>query len=51
MEVSELQTGAIPNILAEIDGSPSSFKNWSDINSSNLGPNLDGEYYITRLDN
>ena len=47
---SELHAGAIPNVLAEIDGSPDSFQDRSGLDSSNQGPNLDGEYYITWMD-
>ncbi|CAL5869383.1 uncharacterized protein PFLUO_LOCUS3612 [Penicillium psychrofluorescens] len=50
---SALQAGAIPNVLAEIDGSTplSSFQGRSSyLNASSQGPNLDGEYYITWLD-
>lgn len=45
-----LQADAIPNVLAEIDGSTtlSSFQIRTQyLDSSSQGPNLDGEYYIT----
>jgi hypothetical protein len=48
-----LQAGAIPNVLAEIDGTTplSSFQSRSSyLDPSSQGPNLDGEYYITWLD-
>lgn len=48
-----LQAGAIPNVLAEIDGTTplSSFQSrTSYLGASSQGPNLDGEFYITWID-
>ena len=49
---SALEAGAIPGVLAEIDGSPQTGFAARDeyLNASNRGPNLDGEYYTTWLD-
>ncbi|MCJ1475158.1 hypothetical protein MMC13_003818 [Lambiella insularis] len=46
-----LQAGQIPNVLAEIDGGPNGFPARAQyLEASSAGPNLDGEYYITWLD-
>lgn len=46
-----IQDGSIPNVLAETDGGFDGFNNrdtW--IDPSSLGPYMDGEYYITWID-
>ena len=48
---SALDAGQIPDVLAETDGGPQAgFAGRAQyLNASSAGPNLDGEYYITKL--